>query len=173
VAYTAPSGQATNPQEVPSGSANAGSKDIWLLPMEGDRQPYSLVATRANEQQPQFSPDGRWLAYTSDETGPVEVWIQPLKINGATVQTAGPSLRISTGGGNEPRWSSDARELFYRDGQNFFVVTSESPAVFQPGSPKLMFRGAFDVRWGVDKDAQQEAAVAIGLRMAAATRHSQ
>ena len=154
VAYTAPSSHTIKPSDNPSGSAKAGSDDIWILPLEGDRQPYPLMTTPANEQKAQFSPDGRWLAYASDETGRLEVWIQPLKINGASVQTAGPSLRISTAGGAEPRWSSDSRELFYREGQNFFAVASDSSTAFQPGSPKLMFRGAFDQRWSVEKDAQ-------------------
>lgn len=154
VAFTAPSSLTTKPSDNPSGSAKAGSDDIWVLPLEGGRQPYPLVTTPANEQKAQFSPDGRWLAYVSDETGRLEVWIQPLKINGASVQTAGPSLRISTAGGGEPRWSSDSRELFYRDGQNFFVVASDSSTAFQLGAPKLMFRGAFDQRWSVEQDSQ-------------------
>lgn len=82
------------------------------------------------------------------------VWFQPLKIDGASVWTARPSQRISTDGGREPHWSSDGRELFYREGQNFLVVASESKAAFQPSPPTRMFSGAFEGRWGVDADSQ-------------------
>ena len=138
----------------PSDNAKGGSDDIWILPLEGNREAYPLVATPANEQLASFSPDGHWLAFMSDETGRSEIWIQPLKIDGALVRTAGPSQRVSTDGGREPHWSSDGRELFYREGQNFLVVASESKAAFQPSPPKRMFSGAFEGRWGVDADSQ-------------------
>ena len=97
--------------------------------------------------------EGRELTLTARELLGNRL-VQPLKIDGASVRTAGPSQRISTDGGREPNGSSDSRELFCREGQNFLVVISESKAAFQPSPPKRMFSGAFEARWGVDADSE-------------------
>src|SRR5262249_23142657 len=80
--------------------------DIWLLPLGGDRQPRPLRQTRFYESHPAFSPDGRWLAYSSNESGRLEVYVQPYP---------GPGVGkpISSGGGTAPAWSSNGREIFY------------------------------------------------------------
>ena len=80
--------------------------DIYILPMEGDGQPYAFVNTTANEEGAQFSRDGQWLAYVSNESGQDEVYVKPFP---------GPGGRwpISSGGGVQPLWSPDGSELFY------------------------------------------------------------
>jgi dipeptidyl aminopeptidase/acylaminoacyl peptidase len=79
--------------------------DIWALPLHGDRKPFPIVETSADEQDAQFSPDGRWIAYQSNETGRHEVYVQPFP--------RGPKEPISTNGGAQVRWRRDGRELFY------------------------------------------------------------
>lgn len=80
--------------------------DIWILPMSGDRKPFFFLQTEFNEQRAAFSPDGRWVAYESDESGQFEVYIRPFP---------GPGVKwqVSTYGGTRARWRRDGKELFY------------------------------------------------------------
>lgn len=78
--------------------------DLWLLPMTGDRQPVPFLQTDFNEQQAQFSPDAKWIAYTSDESGAPEVYVQAFP-------ALGNKLRISIRGGCQPQWRRDGKEL--------------------------------------------------------------
>jgi eukaryotic-like serine/threonine-protein kinase len=82
------------------------SFDIWALPMEGEREPFPVVRTDAEERDGQFSPDGKWVAYQSNESGRFEIYAQPFP---------GPGTKksISTNGGAQVRWSHDGHELFY------------------------------------------------------------
>ncbi len=83
-----------------------GRGDIWALPMFGERQPFPFVKTPFDEGFGQFSPDGRWVAYASDESGRSEVYVAPFPGPGAKWQ-------ISNAGGGYPRWRANGRELFY------------------------------------------------------------
>ncbi|MGQ0732131.1 MAG: hypothetical protein ACT4QD_00595 [Acidobacteriota bacterium] len=80
--------------------------DLWLLPMSGDRKPRPLLQTGFSEQQGQISPDGRWLAYSSNQSGHEEVYVRSFP------DLAGP-WQISTNGGGDPRWRRDGTELYY------------------------------------------------------------
>ncbi len=90
-------------------------RDIWILPdpmravtepMQEASRPYPFLRTEFEEQDPQFSPDGHWIAYQSNESGRYEVYVAPFPASGAKRQ-------ISTAGGGSPRWRPDGRELFY------------------------------------------------------------
>jgi Tol biopolymer transport system component len=107
-------------------------RDIWVLPLEGDRIPVPVLTTESNEHSPMFSPDGRWLAYISDESGRQEVYIQSYP---------GPGTKhlISREGGREPVWSADGRELFYRYGHQVFAVPIETEPALIAGTPELLF----------------------------------
>ena len=83
-----------------------GSGNIWALPMLGERKPFPFVKTPFDEGSGQFSPDGRWVAYTSNESGRSEVYVAPFPGPGAKWQ-------ISNAGGGHPRWRADGSELFY------------------------------------------------------------
>ncbi|HET8624782.1 MAG TPA: hypothetical protein VFM14_14555, partial [Gemmatimonadales bacterium] len=85
----------------------SGSWDIAVVPLDGDRKPRVLLGTPFNEYYPALSPDGRWLAYTSDESGQNEVYVRSFPDGGSKVL-------VSQTGGSEPVWSRDGRELFYR-----------------------------------------------------------
>jgi eukaryotic-like serine/threonine-protein kinase len=80
--------------------------DIWVLPMRGDRKPFAVVSSRFEERDGQFSPDGRWIAYQSNNTGQFEIYIRPF-------HGPGPPKRVSTNGGAQVRWRRDGSELFY------------------------------------------------------------
>ena len=95
-------------------SATTGVNDIWVLPLFGDRQPYALLQTDASENWASFSPDGRWIAFSSSESGQPEVYVMPFP---ATDQR----WRISTDGGSGARWRRDGRELYYVALQPTFV----------------------------------------------------
>ncbi len=82
------------------------NRDLWLLPTAGDRQPVRYLQTPFDEFQAQFAPDGKWMAYGSDESGRWEIYVQ-------AIPAAGGKWQVSSGGGTQPRWRRDGRELFY------------------------------------------------------------
>jgi len=81
-------------------------QDLWARPMAGDATPVPVASSRFNERGGQFSPDGRWVAYTSDESGRSEIFVQPFPGPGTKTQ-------VSTAGGAQVRWRRDGKELFY------------------------------------------------------------
>jgi Tol biopolymer transport system component len=107
--------------------------DIWVLPLSGDRQPFPYVHTRFDENYARFSPDSKWIAYSSNEPGSYEVYVQPFPATGGR-------WRVSTGGGNNPLWRGDGKELFYiaADGK-MMAVEVKSGASFEAGTPKVLF----------------------------------
>jgi dipeptidyl aminopeptidase/acylaminoacyl peptidase len=107
--------------------------DIWLRPLEGKPEP--VVSTPAVEIEPQLSPNARWLAYTSDESGRMEVYVRPLRASGA------PWL-ISTGGGSDPRWRDDGSELYYLSPDRALMVVSVKAAAvpLEASVPKPLFQ---------------------------------
>jgi len=114
--------------------ATATSNDIWLLPLGGEPEPF--LATPANEAQPAFSPNGRWLAFTSDRSGRNEVYIAPYP-------GGEPKEQISPAGGSEPMWARESGELFYRSGDKMMVVTIETNPTLQVTTPRLLFEGSY------------------------------
>jgi serine/threonine protein kinase/Tol biopolymer transport system component len=111
--------------------------DIWALPLEGDRRAFPVVQTGFEERDAQFSPDGKWIAYQSNESGTFEVYVQPFPGPGGKTQA-------STGGGAQPRWQRDGRELFYiaLDGQLHAAPMRFAPngANVQAGAPVRLFQ---------------------------------
>jgi serine/threonine-protein kinase len=118
--------------------------DIMVLP-PGDHQPRPLVATRFADAYPDFSPDGRWLAYASDESGRTEVYVQPYP-------GPGPRQQVSATGGTAPAWSHDGRELFYTTTQStggqaaltrMIAVPVTLGSTFTAGAPRQLFEGRY------------------------------
>jgi serine/threonine protein kinase len=89
--------------------------DIWVLPLDGDHKPYPFLNTVADEGMARLSPDRKWIAYGSTETGRPEIFVRNFPDNGAKWQ-------ISTSGGSGPRWRRDGRELFYVGGDGKLVA---------------------------------------------------
>jgi eukaryotic-like serine/threonine-protein kinase len=112
-------------------------RDIHLLSLEGEKRIVPLIQGPANELTAEVSPDGRWIAYDSDESGQFEVYVRafPDTHNGSRWQ-------LSSGGGRQPLWSHDGRELFFRDfsGNVMSVPVAPGPG-FTPGRPARVFDG--------------------------------
>jgi Tol biopolymer transport system component len=89
------------------------AEDIWALPLDGDRQPYPILQTPAIETNPALSPDGRWLAYESAQSGRPEVLVTRFPGSRTSVDAAAPRWQVSRQGGSRPRWSADGRVVFY------------------------------------------------------------
>jgi hypothetical protein len=107
--------------------------DVWALPLDGDRKPFPVAQTRFRESLATFSPDGRWIAYMSDETGDLNVYVQPFLREGA-------KSRVSPNGGRNPRWRADGKELFYLDAAGAMTaVTVDTTKTFSAGLPKTLF----------------------------------
>ena len=105
-----------------------------MLPLEGEREPQPFLQTPFDETAAVFAPNGRWLAYVSNESGRNEIFVQPFPGPGGKWQ-------ISTGGGTEPVWSRNGLELFYRNGNQMMAVEIATEPNFSPGTPKMLFEG--------------------------------
>jgi Tol biopolymer transport system component len=118
--------------------------DLWVLRV-GDpsaspgqvRKAQLFLRTPFNESVSRFSPDGRWLAYISDESGRYEIYVQPYPGPGGKWQ-------ISTEGGREPVWNRNGRELFYRSGDKMMAVAIATKPNFSAGNPHLLFEGPYE-----------------------------
>ena len=109
--------------------------DIGVLRM-GDHKVEQFLATPFNEGAAQFSPDGRWLVYVSNESGRNEIYAQPYP-------GPGGKLQISTDGGGEPLWNPNGRELFYRSRDMMMAVDITTQPSFSAGKPKVLFAGPY------------------------------
>ena len=109
--------------------------DIWVLPLVGDGKPYPFLQTEFSEAGPRFSPDGRWLAYSSNESGQSEVYVRPFP-------GPGPKWQVSTGGGRLPRWRKDGKEIFFMGPENKLTAAevSASGARFEVGNVQQFFQ---------------------------------
>jgi eukaryotic-like serine/threonine-protein kinase len=125
--------------------------DIWVLRL-GDHTAQPLLRTPFNETAARFSPDGRWLAYASDESGGFEVYVQPYP-------GPGGKWRVSSGGAGAPRWNPNGRELFYVSGDKMMAVEVTTSPSFSVGMPHMLFEepnfnnGVFN--WDVSPDGQR------------------
>ena len=128
------------------GSMGVPGNEIWALSLAGDSasgvkpKPQAFLRSEFTKASPVFSADGKWVAYSSNESGLDEVYVVPYPGPG------GKSL-ISSGGGNTPRWAANGRELFYRNGAGLMAVDVETGASFHAGTRRRLFDkpGNYDV----------------------------
>jgi Tol biopolymer transport system component len=127
--------------------------DLWAAPLFGDRRPFAVAQTEHGERVPQFSPDVRWIAYDSTETGRREIWIQPFP-------STGRKWQVSLGGGFSPTWRRDGKELYYvaADGK-MMAITINADSGIKLGAPQVLFQtmfreGAYG-NYGVSADGQR------------------
>ena len=110
--------------------------DLWALPMFGDRKPFVVVQTNFEERDGQFSPDGKWIAYQSNESGQTQVLVQPFP-------GPGGKLQVSADGGAQVRWRADGRELFYVSPDGRLMAVPIRPAAdrrsLEAGAPVPLF----------------------------------
>ena len=106
--------------------------DIFALSLRGDPQPRPIVHTSGYDGGAQFSPDGRWMAYVTNESGQFEVYVRPYP---------GPDRRVqvSTHGGTHPKWNSNGKELFYRYGNKMMVVDVTTSPNLMLSQPRVLF----------------------------------
>jgi Tol biopolymer transport system component len=127
---------------------------IWMLPLTGEqRTPAGLLTGPYMLDQAQFSPDGRWIAYRSRESGSWEVFVQPFPANGKKWQ-------ISNSGGTEPEWRGDGKELFYYSGSALMSVEIRANGgELEAAVPTALFSIRLGIqgrqRWVVTKDGQK------------------
>jgi len=110
-------------------------RDIWVQSLDEKKRTPFLV-TPATEGAARFSPDGRWIAYVSNESGRPEIYVQPYPGPGGKWQ-------ISTDGGIEPAWNSNGREIFYRNGRRMMAVPVTTQPTFSAGRPATLFEGDY------------------------------
>jgi eukaryotic-like serine/threonine-protein kinase len=107
--------------------------DIWALPMFGDRKAIPVSATPFDETLPVFSPDGRYIAYRSNESGRPEVYVQ-------TFPNPTGKWQVSISGAGDPHWRADGKELFFRSNdQKLMAVDIQTQGAFQAGAPHMLF----------------------------------
>jgi Tol biopolymer transport system component len=143
--------------------APSHQRELWAVPVEGVREPFPVIAGPTASHRGVFSPNGRYLAYVSSESGPDEVYVQ-------TFPPSGGKWQISTSGGTDPKWSHNGKELFYARGDSFVAlkVDSISPH-FTFGPPRELFSfppvGTGRNRCTVSPDDQHFICVARGERV--------
>ncbi len=122
--------------------------DIWVLPIAGDRKPAPFLRTSAQELGGRFSPDGRWIAYETLESGDLEVIVQPFPATGAKFQA-------SVGGGSSPRWGRDGQTLFYltRERKLMAVAIRYQPG-FEAAAPSAVFTIPKGTDYAVARDGR-------------------
>jgi Tol biopolymer transport system component len=117
-------------------------EDLWVLPLFGDRKPIKFMGTPFNEWLASFSPDGHWIAYTSDESGRSQVYVQ-------SFPTASGKWQVSTtASGSGPRWRHDSKEIFY-DGAGPMMAVDLTGTVpggqFKAGTSQQLFTGLMNL----------------------------
>jgi serine/threonine protein kinase len=137
-----------------------GAADLFVLPLEGDRKPISLLSTRAAEGELMFSPDMHWIAYVSDESGRFEIYVRPFVASPPSLGDG--KWQISRDGGRSPRWRADGKEIVFDAFPNgvpkMGVEVNGSGSAFQAGVPQRLFQnpgGAPDLGWDVAADAKR------------------
>jgi eukaryotic-like serine/threonine-protein kinase len=139
--------------------------NLWVLPLTGtgavDRKIVPLVKSEFNERGARFSPDNRWIAYTSNKSGKDEVYVRAFDLNfvpGSGNATPGGEYIVSRGGGVGPHWRGDGKEMFYLapDGGVMSVDVIATAPEFKTGAPKLLFKGPPGlVFWDVANDGKR------------------
>ncbi len=110
-------------------------RDLWVLPLSGEQKPFPLLQTQFDEKSARFSPDGRWVAFMSNESGRDEIYV-------TRFDQPGEKWRISTAGGRSPRWRRDGKELFYltADKKMMSVIIKSGAETFEAGAPTALFK---------------------------------
>ena len=109
-------------------------RDLWVMPLFGDRKAFAYLQTEFDEREGKFSPDVHWVAYASDDTGRFEIYVQ-------SFPSPSEKFQVSSGGGDFPVWRRDGKELFFVSSDNKMMAAEVKTAGgrFQAGVPKALF----------------------------------
>jgi Tol biopolymer transport system component len=153
--------------------------DLWVVPMVGDNTPSVVLKTPFRETRGTFSPDGRWVAYQSNESGRHEIYVRPFVPPGAagtTEGTAGGQWQVSTAGGIMPVWRPDGKELYYLNpaGAMTAAPITVTGATLAPGAPVVLFPtrivgGGVDAQQGRQYDVAADGRFLINTELDSAT----
>jgi serine/threonine protein kinase len=110
---------------------------VGVLPMGGEQEGKALLKDKFLIVNPQLSPDGRWVAYSSSESGQMDIYVRPFP------DVDSGKWQVSTGGGAEPRWSPNGEEMFYRDGDAMMAVPIRTEPSFEREIPEKLFEGSY------------------------------
>jgi Tol biopolymer transport system component len=139
----------------------ATREDLWVLQLDGDRKPMPFLRTPSSETAGRLSPDGRWMAFVSDESGTDEIYVLPF----APTQEARSDgiigkQRVSSNGGTQPKWRGDGTELFYHAANGtLMAVAVQTKTTFEADPPIALF--ATLPNWDVSADGQRVVAYAL------------
>lgn len=149
-AIQAPSAVTPDGRFVLYSDANAETGlDIMMAPLDEKGSPAPLVHTKAREAGGRPSPDGKWLAYTSNESGRVEVYVRPFRDEHTRWQ-------ISRAGGSNPKWRGDGRELFYVEGgTRIMSVDVSAGSAFDVSAPRVLFTRQAFIDYDVSADSKR------------------
>ncbi len=157
-----------------SSVASQGNVDLWIVPMVGERTPWAFAKTPFRESYGVFSPDGRWVAYQSNETGRPEVYVRPVVPPGAvgTAAAAGGQWQVSTAGGVFPAWRPDGKELYYLNPAGVMMAASitVTGTTLAPGAPVVLFPtrvsgGGVDRQQGREYDVGPDGRFLINIEL--------
>ena len=109
--------------------------DIYMLPLDGEKKPRAFLRTKFSEGSPKFSPNGAWLAYSSNDSGQPEVFVR--------AYPSGKTIPISNNGGTDPLWRHDGRQLYYRLGDLMMVVDVRYGQTLEVSKPRVLWRGNY------------------------------
>ena len=136
---------------------SASRVGLWILPMTGDPKPFPYLDSPFSEAHAQFSPDGRWIAYASDESGQSEIYVQSFPIGGGKWQ-------ISNAGGDQPQWRRDGKELYYvAPDRRLMVAAVDAGTAFNAARPESLFE-TFVPLSGITDDRNNYVPAADGQR---------
>ena len=148
------------------------SSDLWVVPMVGDRTPSVFLKTPFSEVWGAFSPDGRWVAYHSNESGRNDVYVRPFVPPGAAGTAAGGQWQVSTAGGIHPAWRPDGKELYYLNPAGAMMATpiTVTGATLEPGAsvvlfPTRIYGGGVDVQQGRQYDVARDGRFLINTEL--------
>jgi Tol biopolymer transport system component len=131
-----------------STKTTAQTGDLWTYSF-ADQKASPFLATDFNEGEPTFSPDGKWIAYVSNESGKFEIYVR-------TFPDTGGKWQISTAGGEDPLWSRDGSEIFYDSGTKLMTVPVKTSPAFEAGTPQLLFEARFRTDNGIQYDVSAD-----------------
>jgi hypothetical protein len=155
---------------------------LWILPLTGDHKPLPFLQTPFSEQDGVLSPDSNWIAYSSDESGRSEIFVQPFPSSNPKLQG---KWQVSAGGGSHPHWGPEGREIFFMSPDGMILTVPVDALILRPGTPQPLFsaRGA-DSRAGfalspdgkrflipIPETEQAPASATVVLNWTAALRH--